>query len=126
MWQRSATEEVRALAAMAPPRGDRKMGKGAGGKTDLRPDRKQFKRHRKEDAAGEQGDGDGERQQSAAPGSAALLAAASDEADFPRGKRRAAQSRNTLLPRPCQFCFALMCCSAFGVVRRGTQPPEQG
>ncbi|XP_066389622.1 rRNA biogenesis protein RRP5-like [Miscanthus floridulus] len=72
---------------MAPPRNDRKKGKGAGSKTDLRPDRKQFKRHRKEDAAGEQGDGDGERQQSAAPGSAALLAAASDEADFPRGGR---------------------------------------
>ncbi|CAD6220662.1 unnamed protein product [Miscanthus lutarioriparius] len=72
---------------MAPPRNDRKKGKGAGGKTDLRPDRKQFKRHRKEDAAGEQGDGDGKLQQSAAPGSAALLAAASDEADFPRGGR---------------------------------------
>ncbi|CAN6171331.1 unnamed protein product [Urochloa humidicola] len=70
---------------MAPPRGDRKKGKGAGGKTDLRPDRKQFKKHRKEEAAAaEQGDGDGERQQ---PGSAALLAAASDEADFPRGGR---------------------------------------
>ena len=36
---------------MAPPRGDRKKGKGAGGKTDLRPDRKQFKKHRKEEAA---------------------------------------------------------------------------
>ncbi|ONM52179.1 Ribosomal protein S1-like1 [Zea mays] len=70
---------------MAPPRVTRKKGKGAGGKTDLRPDRKQFKRHHKEDAAAEQGDGNGERQQSAAPGSAALLAAASDEADFPRG-----------------------------------------
>ncbi|TKW31046.1 hypothetical protein SEVIR_2G079200v4 [Setaria viridis] len=70
---------------MAPPRGDRKKGKGGGGgKTDLRPDRKQFKKHRKEEAASEQGDCDGERQQ---PGSAALLAAASDEADFPRGGR---------------------------------------
>jgi hypothetical protein len=106
---------------MAPPRGDRKNGKGAGGKTDLRPDRNQFKRHRKEDAAAEQGDGEGERQQSAA-----LLAAASDEADFPRGKRRAARSRNTPVPPPCQFCFALMWCCAFVVVLRGTQPPEQG
>ncbi|KAF8768533.1 hypothetical protein HU200_007543 [Digitaria exilis] len=70
---------------MAPPRGDRSKGKGAGGKADLRPDRKQFKKHRKEAApAAEQGGDDGERQQ---PGSAALLAAASDEADFPRGGR---------------------------------------
>ncbi|CAN6203351.1 unnamed protein product [Urochloa humidicola] len=69
---------------MAPPRGDRKKGKGGGGKADLRPDRKQFKKHRKEEASAEQGDGDGERQQ---PGSTALLAAASDEADFPRGGR---------------------------------------
>lgn len=71
---------------MAPPRGDKKKGKGAGGKSGLRPDRKQFKKHRKEEAAAEQGGGDGERQQ-AAPGSATLLAAASDEADFPRGGR---------------------------------------
>ncbi|ONM52251.1 RNA binding [Zea mays] len=45
---------------MAPPHVTRKKGKGAGGKTDLRPDRKQFKRHHKEDAAAEQGDGNGE------------------------------------------------------------------
>jgi len=82
---------------MAPPRGDRKKGKGAGGKTDLRPDRKQFKKHRKEEAAAaEQGDGDGDRQQ---PGSAALLAAASDEADFPRGKHRAERPPSPPLPR---------------------------
>jgi hypothetical protein len=48
------------LAAMAPPHVTRKKGKGAGGKTDLRPDRKQFKRHHKEDAAAEQGGGNGE------------------------------------------------------------------
>ena len=102
---------------MAPPRGNWKKGKGAGGKTDLRPDQNQFIGQRKEDAAAEQGDGDGERQQSAAPVSAALLDVAPDEADFPRGKRRAAQSRNTpfSLPTPCQFCFALMWCCAFGV-----------
>jgi rRNA biogenesis protein RRP5 len=93
------------LAAMAPPRVTRKKGKGAGGKTDLRPDRKQFKRHHKEDAAAEQGDGNGERQQSAAPGSAALLAAASDEADFPRGKCRAEQSRNTPPLLPVNFAL---------------------
>ena len=81
---------------MAPPRGDRKKGKGAGGKADLRPDRKQFKKHRKEEAAAEQGDGDGERQQ---PGSAAILAAASDEVDFPRGKHRAERPPSPPLPR---------------------------
>jgi hypothetical protein len=96
---------------MAPPRGDRKNGKGAGGKTDLRPDRNQFKRHRKEDAAAEQGDGEGERQQSAA-----LLTAASDEADFPRGKRRAAQSRNTPLPPPLSIllCTDVVLCVCGG------------
>ncbi|KAL6599504.1 hypothetical protein ACP70R_045641 [Stipagrostis hirtigluma subsp. patula] len=64
---------------MAPPRGDRKKGDKPG----LRPDRKQFKKHRKEEVA-EQGE-DGEQQQQ--PAAAALLAAAADEADFPRGGR---------------------------------------
>jgi rRNA biogenesis protein RRP5 len=89
---------------MAPPRGDRKKGKGAGGggKTDLRPDRNQFKKHnRKEEAAAEQGGGDGEQRHQ--PGSAALLAAASDEADFPRGEHRAARAPSLRLAA-FQFC----------------------
>ncbi|XP_062219315.1 rRNA biogenesis protein RRP5 isoform X2 [Phragmites australis] len=69
---------------MAPPRGDRKKGKPPG-KPDLRPDRKQFKKHREEVKA-EQAE-DGEQPQQQQPGSAALLAAAADEADFPRGGR---------------------------------------
>ncbi|GJN24853.1 hypothetical protein PR202_gb12621 [Eleusine coracana subsp. coracana] len=65
---------------MAPPqRGDRKKGK-----PDLRPDRKQIKKDRKE-AVAEQGE-DREKQR-LQPASAALLAAAADDADFPRGGR---------------------------------------
>lgn len=64
---------------MAPPqRGGRNKGK-----PDLRPDRKQFKKHRKEADDGEQ---------QPQPASAALLAAAADDADFPRGEPRAALS----------------------------------
>jgi rRNA biogenesis protein RRP5 len=88
---------------MAPPRGDRKRGK-----PDLRPDRKQFKKNRKEVAA-EQGE-DGEQQQ---PSSAALLAAAEDDVDFPRGRLR------TTLPFGVHFqrwhvvrlVVCLICCA---------------
>ncbi|KAF0907052.1 hypothetical protein E2562_014658 [Oryza meyeriana var. granulata] len=67
------------------PRGDSKKGKGSGSKTDLRPNRKQFKKHRKEEGVGE-GEG-GEQQKHPGPDSAALLAAVADEGDFPRGGR---------------------------------------
>jgi rRNA biogenesis protein RRP5 len=60
---------------MAPPRGDMKKGKA-----DLGPDRKQFKKHRK-DGAAEQMD-DSEQQQSSP-------VTVADDADFPRGKLRA-------------------------------------
>jgi hypothetical protein len=100
---------------MAPPRGDKKKGK-----PDLRPERKQFKKHRKEVVA-EQGD-DGEQQQQ--PSSAALLSAAADDADFPRG---------TTASHPPFSCdsvsvhfSAVTCFGAFGVLCRRAQPPEQG
>ncbi|XP_015695265.2 rRNA biogenesis protein RRP5 [Oryza brachyantha] len=66
------------------PRGDGRKGKGPG-KPDLRPHRKPFKKHRKEEAVDE---GEGEQQQKhPAPDSAAVLAAAADDGDFPRGGR---------------------------------------
>jgi hypothetical protein len=99
-------------AAMAPPCGDKKKGK-----PDLRPERKQFKKHRKE-AVAEQGD-DGEQQQQ--PSSAALLAAAADGADFPRG---------TAASHPLFSCDSVsvhfFTSSSFGVLCRRAQPPEQG
>ncbi|XP_021312839.1 uncharacterized protein LOC110433950 [Sorghum bicolor] len=47
-WSARRTELHFERPRPAPPCGDRKNGKGASGKTNLRPDRKQFKRHRKE------------------------------------------------------------------------------
>ena len=71
---------------MAPPHGDRKKGKGPG-KPELRPSRKEFKKHRKEEEEVEKGGGsiEEEQQEQPAPHAAALFNAA-DDGDFPRGE----------------------------------------
>ncbi|CAM0905650.1 unnamed protein product [Alopecurus aequalis] len=65
------------------PHVDRKKGKGPD-KPELRPNRKEFKKHRKEEV--ENGGGTEQQEQQPAPHAAALFNAA-DDGDFPRGGR---------------------------------------